>query len=94
MAVNLCAAHKKTDLPAAHEVLLASFLQLCSTQLIELACSTQKITLVSHASSVRVTRQICFDFINYFLQLNPNIQQIQLRIHPHYNKKNIMINHH
>ena len=57
MAVNLCAAHKKTDLPAAHEVLLASFLQLCSTQLIELACSTQKITLVSHVSSVRVTRQ-------------------------------------
>ena len=32
MAVNLCAAHKKTDLRAAHEVLLACFLQSCSTR--------------------------------------------------------------
>ena len=30
MEVNLCAAHKKTDWHAAHEVLLVCFLQLCS----------------------------------------------------------------
>ena len=45
MAVNLCAAHKKTDWHVAHEALLACFLQLCSTRRwipcthkIELAC--------------------------------------------------------
>ena len=32
MAVNLHAAHKKTDLCAAHEVLLTCFLQSCSTR--------------------------------------------------------------
>ena len=32
MAVNLCAAHKKTDSRAAHKVLLACFLQSCSSQ--------------------------------------------------------------
>ena len=32
MAVNLCAAHKKTDSHAAQEVLLACFLQSCSTR--------------------------------------------------------------
>ena len=42
MAINLCAAHKDGS-HVAHEI--------------ELACSTQKLTLVSHTSSVRVTRQ-------------------------------------
>ena len=32
MAVSLCSAHKKTDSHAVHEVLLACFLQSCSTQ--------------------------------------------------------------
>ena len=32
MAVNLCAAHNKTVLRAAHEVLLACFFQSCSTR--------------------------------------------------------------
>ena len=32
MAVNLCAAHKKTNLRVAHEVLLVCFLQLCMTR--------------------------------------------------------------
>ena len=30
--INLCAAHKKTDSCAAHEVLLMCFLQSCSTR--------------------------------------------------------------
>ena len=41
MVVNLCAAHKKTDLCAAHEVLLVCFLQSRSTRrwiLYTLAC--------------------------------------------------------
>ena len=40
MAVNLCAAHKKTDSRAAHEVLLACFLQSCSTHR-WISCSAQ-----------------------------------------------------
>ena len=39
-----CAAHKNGS---------------CAAHKIELACSTRKITLVSHASLVRVTRQKC-----------------------------------
>ena len=45
MAVNLCAAHKKTDSHAAHEVLLACFLQSCITQRL-ISCSTQNIACV------------------------------------------------
>ena len=41
MAVN-CAAHKKTDSRAAHEVLLACFLQSCSTQR-WISCRAQNI---------------------------------------------------
>ena len=40
MTDNLGAAHKKTDLCAAHEALLAFFLQSCSTQS-WISCSTQ-----------------------------------------------------
>ena len=63
MAVNLCAAHK-TDLCTAYEVLLVCFYNRAAhkdgsraAHEIELACSTQKITLMSHASLIRVTRQ-------------------------------------
>ena len=62
MAVNLCAAHKKTDWHATHEVLLVCFYNCAAhedgsraAQEIELACSTRKLTLVSHVSSDRVT---------------------------------------
>ena len=64
MTVNLCAAHKKIYSRAAHKVLLrASYNRAAhedgshAAHEIELTCSTQKIILVSHASSVRVTRQ-------------------------------------
>ena len=64
MAVNLCAAHKKIDSRAAHKVLLACFLQSCSTRR-WISCSvrnracvlSRKITLMSRASLVQVTRQ-------------------------------------
>ena len=45
MAVNLCAAHKKTDLHAAQEVLLVCFLQSCSTQR-WISCSARNIARV------------------------------------------------
>ena len=41
MAVNLCAAHKKTESRAAHKVLLACFLQSCSTRR-WISCSTPR----------------------------------------------------
>ena len=40
MVVNLCAAHKKTDSCAAHEVILTCFLQSCSTRT-WISCSAQ-----------------------------------------------------
>ena len=60
MAVNLCAAHKKTDSRAAHKKTdsRASYNRAAhkngsrATHEIELACSARKITLVSHASLV------------------------------------------
>ena len=42
MAVNLCAAHKKTVSHAANEVLLVCFLQSCSTQR-WISCTAQNI---------------------------------------------------
>ena len=64
MAVNLCAAHKKTDSHAAHKYYSCTSYNCAAHEdgsraahEIELACSTRKITLVSHASSVRVTQQ-------------------------------------
>ena len=57
MAVNLCAAHKKTDSRAAHEVLLTCFLQLCSTQR-WISCSTRNIARVLYMKvNSRVTRE-------------------------------------
>ena len=57
MAVNLCAAHKKTDWCAAHEVLLACFLQLCSTQR-WISCSTQNRAQVLYTKvNSHVTRE-------------------------------------
>ena len=54
MAVNLCAANKKTDLHAAHKVLLACFLHHVAHEdgshtahKIELACSTRMFSRVT-----------------------------------------------
>ena len=57
MAVNFCGAHKKTDLRAAHEVLLMCFLQLCSTRRWN-SCSAQNKTCVFYTKdNSRVTRE-------------------------------------
>ena len=57
MAVNLCAAYKKTDWHAAHEVLLACFLQSCSTRR-WILCSAQNRTQVLYTKvNSRVTRE-------------------------------------
>ena len=45
MAVNLCAAHKQTESYAAHEVLLACFLQSCITRG-WISCSAQSVAHV------------------------------------------------
>ena len=55
MAVNLCVAHKKTVLHAAHEVLLVCFLQSCSTRR-WISCSAQNIArMLMHEVNSRVT---------------------------------------
>ena len=57
MAVNLCAALKKTVSRAAHEVLLACFLQSCSTQR-WISCSKQNIAYVLYTKvNCHVTHQ-------------------------------------
>ena len=50
MVVNLCVAHKKTDSCAAHEYgsCAAHEYGSCAAHKIELACSTQKLTRVTH----------------------------------------------
>ena len=53
MAVNLRAAHKKTGSCAAHKVLLACFLQSCSTQR-WISCSTQRWISCSARNRARV----------------------------------------
>ena len=63
MAVNLCAAHKKTDLRMQHMKYYSRASYNCAAHEdgsraaheMELASSTRKKTLVSHTSSVRVT---------------------------------------
>ena len=57
MVVNLCAAHKKTDWRAAYKVLLACFLQLCSTRR-WILCSAQNRTRMLYTEvNSHVTRQ-------------------------------------
>ena len=57
MAVDLCAAHKKTDWRAAHKILLMCFLQLCSTQR-WISCSTRNRARVLYMKvNSRVTRE-------------------------------------
>ena len=57
MTVNLCAAHKKTDSCAAHEVLLVCFLQLCSTQR-WISCSARNIACMLYTKvNSRVIRE-------------------------------------
>ena len=63
MAVNLCAAHKKTVSHAAHEVLLVSFLQSCSTQR-WISCTAQNIArmLYRKVNSCVGTGLLCLFF--------------------------------
>ena len=57
MAGNLCAAHTKTDLRAAHIVLLACFLQSCSTQRY-ISCSARNRACVLYMKvNSHVTRE-------------------------------------
>ena len=57
MAVNLCAAHKKNDSRAAHKVILACFLQSCSTRR-WISCSAQNRARVLYMKdNSRVTRE-------------------------------------
>ena len=58
MAVNLCAAYKKTDSHAAHKVLLACFLQSYSTQR-WILCSARNI---AHMLYSKVNSRITHEF--------------------------------
>ena len=60
LAVSLCAAHKKTELHAAHEALLACYLLSCSTQIItRVQCTKNSLRTVQESwlacSSFHVT---------------------------------------
>ena len=57
MAVNLCAAHKKTDSHAAHEVKLACFLQSCSTQRWILYSARKRACVLYMKDNSRVTHE-------------------------------------
>ena len=64
MAVNLLAAHKKTNLCAAYKALLAYF-YYHATHTFSLACSTQKIAHVQYTKvdlrAANFMSHACFD---------------------------------
>ena len=55
MAVNLCAAHKKTDSRAAHKVLLTCFLQSCSTRKLNSCSSRNRAHVLYLKDNSRIT---------------------------------------
>ena len=55
MAVNLCAVHKKNDSRTAHEVILACFLQSCSTRRWILCSAQNRAHVLYTKDNSRVT---------------------------------------
>ena len=58
MAVNLCAAHKKTDSWVTHEVLLTCFLQSCSTR----RWISYRTRNISHMLYTKVNSRVTCEF--------------------------------
>ena len=78
MAVNLRAAHKKTDSLAAHEVLLACFLLSCNTQSSYVCMDCVQCMKYSYIRSSRAIHEsllVCSPFCEFELNHSTKIEE-------------------